>query len=100
MTEITRENIVEYLEYTYNKMLDNYNDTIINEIVIIIERLKRDSTVYTVKASVEDLQVICDVLKTKYHDDDAVVEFQLLINELANLFNITPSIVDEGNIEL
>lgn len=88
MTEITRQNIVEYLEYVYERMIEAYDDEILNEVKVIIERLRRDSTVTTVKSSLEDLQVICDVLLHKYHDDDLVVEFQLRINELASLFDI------------
>ena len=92
MAEITRQNIVEYLEFIYDKMVESYGDIILNEVKVIIERLRRDSTVTTVKSCVNDLQVICDVLKHKYHDDDLVIEFQLRINELADLFNVSVEI--------
>lgn len=95
MTEITRQNIVEYLEYTYDKMVETYKDSIISEIKVIIERLRRDSTVTTVKSSVEDLQVICNVLVHKYSDDDLVGEFQSRINDLANLFSVSVDLVEE-----
>lgn len=88
MTELTRENICEYLEANYNSMMDSYDDTVLNEVKIIIERLKRDSTIANVKLSVDDLQAICNILYRKYHDDDVIIEFQFLINQLANLFNI------------
>lgn len=92
MVEITRQNIVEYLEFVYDKMVESYGDIILNEVKVIIERLRRDSTVITVKSCVNDLQVICDVLEHKYHDDDLVIEFQLRINELADLFNVSVEI--------
>ena len=88
MSEVTRKNICIYLENVYQQMLESYDDIIINEIIVIIERIKRDSSITTVRSSVNDLQVICNVLNNKYHDDDCVIEFQLRINQLAELFGV------------
>ena len=97
MDEMTRENMTDYFENIYDRMVITYTNPIFTEIQELIQSFKRDSSEYNMNIVVHRLYTISKLLFEQYSDEDLILEFRELVIRLGLLFDI--DVTTEDNLD-